>query len=263
LFERNPEIPTRTEVFKNLLCAMHNQKYELDADACRYADDLVEKAVLGRLNGALPAVSSKSLSTVLHLDSTAKSHIEFRGCPRLLLVAATDLRLPKLFKDALAFSLEPWEDPKFRKLRWKKERLAELNPQLQGGKLVKIAGGTYRKLCNKIRTINKRLLAELKSEDKRIMVQWEIEDDYGRTECSVSDICKEINGKMCPSSFYYRLYATKSLGNVETALRKHGEPLMENQLSLTPKTPIGEVSEKYFLCFNIAGKELPWVIKKT
>jgi hypothetical protein len=237
MIERNPEIPTRTRAFKNLLCAMYNKKYELEADACSYADDLLEMAVLGRLNGALPAVS-RSLSTVLHLDSTAKPRIEFRGCPRLLLVAATDLRLPKLFKDALIFTLGPWEEPEFVLLRKKSEEFPEMYPQLLDGKVIKITEDAYSKLCAKILSVNKALLADLASMDQKIKVQYK----DSRTECRVSDICKAIDGddKLCPPSFYRRLYHAKSKGNVEKALRKHIEPLMENNLTLTPTTGVGE-----------------------
>lgn len=133
MFERNPEIPTRTRAFKNLLCAMYNKKYELEADACSYADDLLEMAVPGRPNGALPAVS-RSLPTALHPDSTAKPRIEFRGCPRLLLVAATDLRLPKLFKDALIFTLGPWEEPEFVLLRRRAKNFQKCIPNFWMGR---------------------------------------------------------------------------------------------------------------------------------
>ena len=240
---------------------MYNQKYELDADACRYADDLVEMAVLGRLNGALPAVS-KSLSTVIHLDSTAKSRIEFRGCPGLLLVAATELRLPKLFKDALIFTLGPWEEPEFVLLRKKSEEFPELYPQLLDGKVIKITEDAYSKLCAKILSVNKALLADLASMDQEIKV---VQFRDSRTERRVSDICKAIDGddKLYPPSFYYRLYDAKLKGNVERALRKHIKPLMGNNLTLTPTTGVGEVSQNYFLCVTIADKELPWDIKKT
>jgi hypothetical protein len=260
MFERNPEIPTRTQALKNLLCAFYNQKYELDADACRYADDLVEMATLGRLLGALPAVS-RSLSTVLHLDSTAKSRIEFRGCPGLLLVAATELRLPKLFKDALIFTLGPWEEPEFVLLRKKSEEFPELYPQLLDGKVIKITEDAYSKLCAKILSVNKALLADLAAMDQEIKVQFK----DSRTECCVSDICKAIDGddKLCPPSFYRRLYVAKSKGNVERVLRKHIKPLMENSLTLTPRTGVGEVSQNYFLCVTIADKELPWDMKEA
>jgi hypothetical protein len=171
MFERNPGILTRTQAFKNLLCAMYNEKYELDADACRYADELVEMAVLGRLNGALPA-ASKSLSTVLHLDSTVKSRVKFRGCPRLLLVSATDLRLPKLFKDALIFTLGPWEEPEFVLLRKKSEEFPEIYPQLLDRKVIKITEDAYSKLCAKILSLNKALLADLAPIDQKINVQF-------------------------------------------------------------------------------------------
>jgi hypothetical protein len=115
----------------------------------------------------------------------------------------------------------------------------------------------------KLRTVNKILRAELKSMDERIKVQWETEEDGGGTQCSVSDIRKEINGnKMPPPSFYHRLYAAKSLDYVEDALRRHIEPLLENNLTHTPQKLI-EVSERYFLCVTISDKKLPWDITKT
>jgi hypothetical protein len=134
-------------------------------------------------------------------------------------------------------------------------------PQLLDGKIIKITEDAYSKLCAKILSVNKALLADLASMDQEIKVQFK----DSRTECRVSDICKAIDGddKLCPPSFYRRLYDAKSKGNVEKALRKHIKPLMENSLILPPKTRAKELFEKYFLCVTIVEEELPWDIKET
>jgi hypothetical protein len=164
-------------------------------------------------------------------------------------------------KDALIFTFGPWEEPEFVLPRKKSEEFPEMYPQLLDGKVIKITGDAYSKLCAKILSVNKALLADLASMNQKIKVQFK---DSG-TECGVSDICKAIDGddKLCPPSFYRRLYDVKSKGNVKKYFRKYIKPLMEDNLTLTPRSGVHEVSEKYCLCVTIADKELPWDIKKT
>jgi hypothetical protein len=72
-----------------------------------------------------------------------------------------------------------------------------------------------------------------------------------------------MNGKMCLPSLYHKLYQAESSRTVNSALRKHIEPLMKNELIFECDSKVGKRYEEWFLSFTIKDEDLPWDITET
>jgi hypothetical protein len=96
---------------------------------------------LARFYAALPALS-RSLSAAFFFSPGFSKEIRAYACE--LLVAATELRHPVLFREALILTLGPWRDPEYR--------------QLTGPMLKKVARNAYNALGAKVARVHEKLL---------------------------------------------------------------------------------------------------------
>jgi hypothetical protein len=225
-----------------LLYAFYNRLYEIDD-----IDELSEMTNLARFYVALPTLS-KSLYAALYQSPMVIRDILDEAC--IVLELAAELRHPQLFRDALIFSLGPWDEPQYSNY---------LLPQ----KLEKIAKNAYNELCAKIVSVQQSLLIELrprlKQEIKGIDLRNKIESLISR---SVGETYDPKDGEICLPSFYRKLYQAESSHHVERALRKHIEPLMKNELILE-RDGNADLSKLWFLCVTIADEDLPWDTTET
>ena len=197
-YKEKDSIPQTTQAFKKLLYAFYNRLYAIDD-----IDELAEMTNLARFYVALPTLS-KSLYAALYQSPIVISCIHDNACTVLELAA--ELRHPQLFRDALIFSLGPWDDPQYNKY---------LLPQ----KLEKIATNAYYGLCAKIVSVQQSLFIELRPRKGEELRGNELRNEIeSLTSLSVKETYDPSDGKICLPSFYRKLYQAESSHNVERAL---------------------------------------------
>jgi hypothetical protein len=227
-------IAATTQAFEKLLRLFYKQRF-----AIATAAQLLEITNVAETYAALPALS-KTLSATLYQNRNVFREID--SWTSEVLEAATTLRHPQLFLDALVISLGPWESLEYRRNENRKHK--------------RIAEKAHNRLCATILSVNRNLLTELASEDGKIVVRSLID---GKPR-SVSQIRSDIRrkGQTCLPSFYRNLLTASSTPSVQAALRNHIAPLMRNNLILYPGEGAHKEFKDHFLCVTIADNELPW-----
>jgi hypothetical protein len=96
---------------------------------------------LARFYAALPALS-RSLSATFFSSPWFIASI--RRYPREILIAAAELRHSVLFREALIFILNPWENPEYLRLEDPKlKKVAHIAYNALGAKVAKAHGETF------------------------------------------------------------------------------------------------------------------------
>jgi hypothetical protein len=126
----------QTKCFSKPLSAFYGQRYSLSS--CKEFFTMTD---LARFYAALPAISRSLSSTFFSSPGFIK---EIRACACELLVAATELRHPVLFREALILTLGPWTDPEYRRLT---------DPMLK-----KVARNAYNALGAKVARVHEKIL---------------------------------------------------------------------------------------------------------
>jgi hypothetical protein len=214
-----------------LIYAFYNRLYEIYD-----IEDILEMTKLARFYVALPALS-KSLYAALYQSPRVTEYMH-SGYACAFLEAATELRHPQLFREALIFCLGPWRKPQYLELKDKK--------------LKKIANNAYNELCAKVVSVHGNLLKELDNCGQDIA---EIES---LTRRYIGEANQGEDGKICLPSFYRKLFNAESTRDVEDTLKKHIKPLMKNELSLCREAPDDDPYDRWFFCVTIADEDLPW-----
>jgi hypothetical protein len=229
----------KTRPFKYLLYAFYNRLYEIDD-----IEDILEMTKLARFYVALPTVS-KSLYAALYQSPRVTEYMH-SGYACDFLQAATELRHPQVFREALIFSLGPWEKPQYLELKDKK--------------LKKIAKNAYNELCAKVVSVHEKLLKEL---------HLNCYQETTKIESLTRHYVREVNkgegedGKICLPSFYRKLYNAETTRNIENTLEEHIKPLMKNELTLCREAPDNDPYDRWFLCVTIEDEDLPWDTTET
>ena len=96
---------------------------------------------LAQFHAALPALS-RSLSSTFFSNPGFIKEIRAHACE--LFVAATELRHPALFREALILALGPWRYPEYQRLE---------DPMLK-----KVAWNAYNALCAKVARAHEKIL---------------------------------------------------------------------------------------------------------
>ena len=218
------------KAFSKLLSAIFGQPYYLFS-----CEELIAITSLARFYVALPTLSRSLYGAIFHKES-----LWFRlGMPKYaceILSAAAELRHSDLFRDALVFSLGPWQSPVYRKL-------------------YKICKNAYNSLCAKIVKTHSGILdAGAQFEEYRSL------DEFASNTAMITGDCGSDIGYVPLPLYYRKLYEKDGLYyEVETAFKEKIGPLMENNLALYRVGNMRDsVKENYFLCVTIDDEDLPW-----
>jgi hypothetical protein len=217
------------------LSAIYGQPYYLSS-----CEDFIAITSLARFYLALSAISRSLYAAIFHKESWVfRLGIPEHSCK--ILVAAAELRHADLFRDALIFSLGPWQRPVYLRLGDRKLR--------------KICENAYNALCAKIVKTHSRILdAGSQFEEDRSL------REFAKNTAMIAVDCGENPGYVPLPLYYRRLYEEEELMyEVEKAFKEHIGPLMENNLALYRVGDMTDsIKEDYFLCVTIDDEDLPW-----
>jgi hypothetical protein len=233
----------QTTAFSKLMSAFYNQIFSL-----QNSRELSTMTSLARFYVALPVLSHSLYAAFRHSESSGMIQ-SIADCTTTMILIATELRHPELFRDAVTLLVGHWKfDP------------VTTLASLESAKLKKVIRNAHNELQAKFSKVQHALLEEIYTSSK-----WDDAEQISTKSILVMKEMKRSNRlKISLPEYYRRLYEIGASYSVQWNLRKAVKPLFENNLCLPrPSSWVEEKRKNYFFCITIDDEDLPWDTTQT